>query len=155
MPKTEACGKAWTHIREEVMENYELREGSGQGEWGRIGPIKDPTPANAKNKGAADKRRAVTNTTCPGSEEAGHEMQGTSGTVPRREQHQNRQQEANNDVREDEEATHVTWGTVEEAIQGADMAHPAAKGAEIQETSTAAPSQTAHEHPINTTTSVE
>jgi len=56
-PFPEACGKAWTHIREEVMENYELREGSGQEEWGRIGPMKDPTPANVKNRGGADKRR--------------------------------------------------------------------------------------------------
>jgi hypothetical protein len=36
------------------MENYELREGSGQEEWGKIGPIKDPTPADAKNRGAGD-----------------------------------------------------------------------------------------------------
>ena len=35
------------------------------------------------------------------------------------------------------------------------MARPAAEGAEIQETSTAAPAQTAQEHTINTTTSVE
>jgi hypothetical protein len=39
-PFPEACGKAWTHIIHELMENYELMEGSGQEEWNKIGPLK-------------------------------------------------------------------------------------------------------------------
>jgi len=40
-----------------AMENCGLREGSDQEEWGKLGPLAEPTPSNAKNKGAADRRR--------------------------------------------------------------------------------------------------
>jgi hypothetical protein len=115
-PFPEACGKAWRHIREEVMENYELREGSRQEEWGKIGPIKDPTPADAKNRGAEDRGREATTRTSTGSEVAGHDMQGTSGTISGREQQRYGQLEVSSDVRVDAEATHATGGTGEEVI---------------------------------------
>jgi hypothetical protein len=60
-PFPEACGKPWTHTRQELMENCELREGSRHEEWGKIGPLKDPTPANVKSIGATDKRRTKRN----------------------------------------------------------------------------------------------
>ena len=55
-PFPESIGKAWTHIRTEVMQNHGLREGSEQEEWQRLGPLAQPTPANTKNRGAAHRR---------------------------------------------------------------------------------------------------
>jgi hypothetical protein len=55
-PYPEAVRKAWTHIKAEAMQNYGLREGSKHEEWGRLGPLAEPTPANAKNKGEANRR---------------------------------------------------------------------------------------------------
>ena len=52
--------EAWTQVGREAMENYGLTEGSDQEEWGKMGPLAEPTPANAKNKGAADRRRRRT-----------------------------------------------------------------------------------------------
>ncbi len=40
-----------------AMENYGLREGSDQEEWGKMGSLAEPTLANAKNRGATDRRR--------------------------------------------------------------------------------------------------
>jgi len=41
----------------EAIKNYGLREGSEQEQWGQLGPLAEPTPSNAKNRGAADRRR--------------------------------------------------------------------------------------------------
>ena len=56
-PYPEAVRKAWKHIKTEAMQNHGLREGSEQEEWLRLGPLAEPTPANAKNRGAAKRRR--------------------------------------------------------------------------------------------------
>jgi hypothetical protein len=56
-PFPEVCKEAWIHIRKEAMENYGLTEGSGQEEWGKLGPLVEPTPTNAKYRGAADRTR--------------------------------------------------------------------------------------------------
>ena len=54
-PFPEAVGKAWTHIKTEAMQNHGLREGSEQEEWQKLGPLKEPTPAKTKNRGAANR----------------------------------------------------------------------------------------------------
>ena len=56
-PFLEACMEAWAKVRREAMENYGSTEGSDQEKWGKMGPLAEPTPTNAKNKGAADMRR--------------------------------------------------------------------------------------------------
>jgi hypothetical protein len=55
-PYPEAVGKAWTHIKTEAMQNHGMREGSEQEEWQKLGPLKEPIPANAKNRGATNRR---------------------------------------------------------------------------------------------------
>ncbi len=39
------------------MDNYGLTERSEQEEWVKLGPLAEPTPADKKNRGAADRRR--------------------------------------------------------------------------------------------------
>ena len=56
-PFPESCTEAWAHVKKGAMENYGLTEGLDQKEWGKMGPFTEPKPANAKNKGAADRRR--------------------------------------------------------------------------------------------------
>jgi len=143
-PFPEACGKAWRHIREEVMENYELREGSRQEEWGKIGPLKDPTPANARNRGAADRKRGGASRTRPISKEAGNEMQGRGRTSAGRDQQPERREAASSNVREVDRGTQATRGTHEADIQGAHMEHAAIQGEGTQENSTTTPAQAAH-----------
>ena len=59
-PSPEACREAWAQIKMEAMENCDLTEGEEQEEWGKLGPLAESTPANAKNRGAADRRRRRT-----------------------------------------------------------------------------------------------
>ena len=56
-PFPEAAREAWAQIRNEAMENYGLTDSSDQEECGKLGPLTEATPANAKNKGAPNKRR--------------------------------------------------------------------------------------------------
>ena len=51
-PFLEASKEAWTQIRKEAMENYGLTERSDQEEWGKLGPLAEPTPTNAKKQGS-------------------------------------------------------------------------------------------------------
>jgi hypothetical protein len=55
-PYPEECMKAWTVAREEAMENLGMRDDPEQEGWEKMGPLADPTPANAKNRGAADRK---------------------------------------------------------------------------------------------------
>ncbi len=50
-PFPNASREAWTHIRKEAMDNYGLTERSEQEEWAKLGPLAEPTPANAKKTG--------------------------------------------------------------------------------------------------------
>ena len=45
--------QAWTKMRQEAIENYGLVEGEDQEDWGRLGPLLEPTPATVGNRGAA------------------------------------------------------------------------------------------------------
>ena len=56
-PFPKACKEAWTQVTKEAMDNYSLTKGSDQEECGKMGPLAEPTQANAKNRGAADRRR--------------------------------------------------------------------------------------------------
>jgi hypothetical protein len=56
-PFPEATWEAWTKIGKEAMGNYGPVERSDQEEWGKLGPLAEATPANAKNRGASNKRR--------------------------------------------------------------------------------------------------
>ena len=47
----------WAQVMGEAMENCDLEGGSGQEEWGKLEPLAEPTPANAKNMGAAEEGR--------------------------------------------------------------------------------------------------
>ena len=49
--------EVWAQVKIKAMENYELTEGSEQEGWGKLGPLSEPTPINAKNIGAAGRRR--------------------------------------------------------------------------------------------------
>ena len=49
--------EAWTQIRKEAMENYDLMDKSDQEVWGKLEPLAEPTPADAKNRRATEKRR--------------------------------------------------------------------------------------------------
>ena len=62
-PYPDACMTAWTAAREEGMANLGVREDPEQEGWAKMGPLADPTPANAKNRGVADmmKRRGEGN----------------------------------------------------------------------------------------------
>ncbi len=44
-------------MREEAMMILGLRDDPEQEGWEKMGPLADPTPANAKNRGAADKKK--------------------------------------------------------------------------------------------------
>jgi hypothetical protein len=39
------------------MANLGMRDDPGQEGWEKMGPLADVTPANAKNKGAADRKK--------------------------------------------------------------------------------------------------
>ena len=75
-PFLEACKEAWAQIRREAMENYDITEGVEQEKWGLLWPLAEPTPANAKNKGAANRRRRRTER---GNEREKTEEQGQGG----------------------------------------------------------------------------
>ena len=47
-PFPKAFKEAGTHVRKEAMENYDLTEGLDREEWGKLGPLVEPTPATAK-----------------------------------------------------------------------------------------------------------
>ena len=51
------CMEAWTAARDEAMKNLGLRDDPEQEGWEKMGPLADPTPANAKNRGAADRKK--------------------------------------------------------------------------------------------------
>ena len=93
-PYPEACGKEWTHTRQEAMENYELREGSGQEEWMKIGSLKNPTPTNARNNGATDWRGKERNGEDEHVTEEGREVQQRMGPEPGRERPEEREVDA-------------------------------------------------------------
>ena len=52
-PYLEACRNAWTAARNEAMANLGMRDDPEQEGWEKLGPLADPGPANAKNRGAA------------------------------------------------------------------------------------------------------
>ena len=56
-PFPEATKEAWTQITKEAMEDYGLTDNFDQEERGKLGPLAEPTPADAKNRGAEDIRR--------------------------------------------------------------------------------------------------
>jgi len=56
-PYPDECTRAWKATREEALQNLGLRDDPDQKGWEKMGPLADPTPANAKNRGAADRRR--------------------------------------------------------------------------------------------------
>ena len=75
-PFLEACKEAWAHIEREAMKNYDITKGVEHEEWGKLGPLAEPTPANAKNIGSAYRRRRRTER---GSERERTEEQGPGG----------------------------------------------------------------------------
>jgi len=102
------------------MENYELREGSGQEEWGKIGPLKEPTPSNVKIRGAADKRRAKRSGEEEQTREEGREAQQTrEGAAPGRGRTEERDVDAWSEEGEDDEMEGIREA-VAEAIQEAE-----------------------------------
>jgi len=56
-PYPDECTRAWKAARDEALHNLGLRDDPDQEGWEKMGPLADPTPANAKNRGAADMRR--------------------------------------------------------------------------------------------------
>jgi hypothetical protein len=76
------------------MENYELREGSGQEEWMKIGSLKNPTPTNARNNGATDWRGKERNGEDEHVTEEGREVQQRMGPEPGRERPEEREVDA-------------------------------------------------------------
>jgi hypothetical protein len=48
--------QAWTKMRQEAIENYGLVEEEDRDEWGRLGPVMEPTPATIRNRGAAERK---------------------------------------------------------------------------------------------------
>jgi len=55
-PFPEENWEAWTKIRKEAMDNYGMVERSNREKWGKLGPLAGDTPANAKNRGATNRR---------------------------------------------------------------------------------------------------
>jgi hypothetical protein len=49
--------RAWKSTRDEAMHNLGLRDDPEQEGWERMGPLADPTPTNARNRGASERRR--------------------------------------------------------------------------------------------------
>ena len=118
-PFPEACGRAWTHIRQEAMENYELREGSRQEEWGKIGPLKDPTPANVKHRGATYRRVTKRDGEEQQVREEGREVQQRREAAPSRERPEEREENAWTKASEGEEMDGIR-DAVAEAIHEAE-----------------------------------
>ncbi len=52
-----ACMRAWKETRDEAIQNLGLRDDPEQEGWEKMGPLADPTPTNARNRGAAERRR--------------------------------------------------------------------------------------------------
>jgi hypothetical protein len=44
---------SWTKTREEATNNYGIE---GSAEWDKLGPLAEPTPASARNKGAVERK---------------------------------------------------------------------------------------------------
>ncbi len=51
------CKRAWKAARDEAMQNLGMRDDPDKEGWEKMGLLADPTPTNAKNRGAADRRR--------------------------------------------------------------------------------------------------
>ena len=51
--------QAWTKIRNEAIANYGIEGEEGTEQWVRLGPLAESTPAMARNKGAAERRREI------------------------------------------------------------------------------------------------
>ncbi len=49
--------QAWSRIRDEAIANHGIEEEEGTEQWDRLGPLAEPTPATARNKGAAERRK--------------------------------------------------------------------------------------------------
>ena len=157
-PFPEAYGKAWTHIGQEAMEIYELREGSCQKEWRKMWPLKYPTLANVKNRGAADIRRAGSNWEEHQAEQDGQETQMGTWAASAREGPEGREVDAWSDENEEEEMDEIREA-VAEAIHDAeaqavtqDTSQQAAESTSIMESSTPTTTQAAQDHPSITTT---
>ena len=49
--------QAWTQKRDEAIANYGIEGEEGSEQWNKLGPLVEKTPAMARNKGAAERRR--------------------------------------------------------------------------------------------------
>jgi hypothetical protein len=56
-PYPDECTRARKATRNEALQNLGLRDDPDQEGWEKMEPLADPTPTNAKNRGATDKRR--------------------------------------------------------------------------------------------------
>ena len=90
------------------MDNYGLVERLDQEEWGKLGPLAEATTANAKNRGAPNKRRRI--------RDEGRETERSAEGSRAREGHEGREEEG---TREENEAsqTEELRSAMEEAIR--------------------------------------
>ena len=52
-----AMQQAWTTLRNEAIANYSIEGEGGSEQWDRLGPLSEGTPAMARDRGAAERRR--------------------------------------------------------------------------------------------------
>jgi len=56
-PYLDSCRNAWTSAREEAMMNLRFGDDPEQEGWEKLGLMAYPTPANAKYRRAADRKK--------------------------------------------------------------------------------------------------
>ena len=66
------------------MENLGLRDDPEQEGWEKMGSLADPTPANAKNRGAAYRKRKRREESGMGNEEENEQQTPTGGITGKR-----------------------------------------------------------------------
>ena len=106
------CLRAWKATREEALHNLGMRDDPDHEGWDRMGPLADPTPANAKNRGEAGTKKKRGDVNMGGTEN----INETNSQAPLREE--GRAEEAVN-ARSSE--MKETWEAMAEAIQDMKM----------------------------------
>ncbi len=78
-----SCKNAWTAAIKEAMQNLGLRDDPEQEEWEQMGPLANPTPTNAKNKGISVRKKGRVQESRNGNKGRGTATEAANGQTQR------------------------------------------------------------------------